>query len=384
MTPRRGETSKQFRERVNEADRRRYRLLLKTDKNDAATDQELLERKMRRLDSDLTATRKLLTERTKCMDTALDIREGVFGLTEADVTTTPEWTYKPAPSGGWHTPVIFTSDNQYGEVVSKAELGGMNEFNKAIYAHRYDMMITKAIKFCDIFKNWSTKHKYRGCIYLRGGDAISGSIHEELAETNDASAVPAVRELVQLERAGIMRLRERFGSVHVISIPGNHGRTTPKPRAKKYVELNYETIISWWLADSLRNEKGVTCEVPESGDAYFTAEGWRFLMSHGDRMGSRGGQGFIGPIATIARGHQKLRMAAAASGQPVDIVLTGHLHTSVKTEWGYGNGSMVGYSEYANSLRCEPDCAKQWLIMTHVDHTYGFELELSDRPRRKS
>jgi hypothetical protein len=101
-------------------------------------------------------------------------------------------------------------------------------------------------------------------------------------------------------------------------------------------------------------------------------------------MGSRGGTGFIGPIATIARGHQKLRMAAAASGQPVDVVLTGHLHTSVKTEWGYANGSMVGYSEYANTLRCEPDSAKQWLLLAHCDRVYGIEIELSDKPRRQT
>jgi hypothetical protein len=379
--PRKGETRAEMNARRRESTATGIRLR-QVGKVEEPTVDEQRDRHYRRIDSDNAGLRKLLAARTKTMDEALDIRDGVFGLKLEDVTTPPEWTVDPYPTGGgWHTPIIFTSDLQFGEVVSGAELNGMNEYNSAIFAKRYDKLITKAIRWCDaIADGWDAK--FRGCIYLRGGDEISGSIHEELAETNDFSAVPAVRELVRYERAGILRLKERFGSVHVISIPGNHGRTTLKPRAKKYVELNFETLISWWLADSLSGEEGITHEIPESGDAYFQAEGWRFLMSHGDRMGSRGGTGFIGPIATIARGHQKLRMAAAASGQPVDVVLTGHLHTSVKTEWGYANGSMVGYSEYANTLRCEPDSAKQWLLLAHCDRVYGIEIELSDKPRR--
>ena len=127
-----------------------------------------------------------------------------------------------------------------------------------------------------------------------------------------------------------------------------------------------------------------TFATPKSGDAYFKAAGWNFLLSHGDRMGSRGGQGFIGPAATIARGHAKLQSNWSLTGRPVDVILTGHLHTSLRLSSGFANGSLAGYGEYARDLRATPDAAKQWLLFAHEHYrvSQAFEVQLSDSPRR--
>lgn len=316
-------------------------------------------------------------------DVAEDLRSSLFQLRDADLKP-PRWTQKRAArrSGSTlHVPILFTSDKQFGEVIRRGEMDGMNEFNAAIFAERYDAMIGKTIKWADAIERGFGATYDNGIIYLRGGDEISGDIHEELRETNDFGAVPAVKELVEYEREGAIRLRNRFGKVHIISIPGNHGRNTIKPHAKRYVATNYETIISLWLADSLRNEPGITCEVPESGYARFTAAGWRFELRHGDRMGSGGGVGWIGAPAPITKGHKKIRLDAATVDAPVDFVLTGHYHTSMKLPRGFGNGSFPGYNEYARQLGLDPDAAKQWLIFAHTQHVYGIELELSDFPR---
>lgn len=279
------------------------------------------------------------------------------------------------------TPILFTSDFQVGEVVRAAEIENINEYNSDIFAQRYQTMIEKTIMLAE--RNTGATG-FNGIIYLRGGDAISGEIHEELAETNDLSAIPAVRLLQQQERAGIRRLKEKFGRVRVISIPGNHGRTTKKSHAKRYAERNFETMLSWWLASSFESDPNVTFWTPASGEAYFEADGWNFLLSHGDRMGSRGGQGFIGPAATIGRGHRQLQNNWARTGRPVDLVLTGHLHTSLKLEMGYANGALAGYNEYARDLRAIPDAAKQWLLFAHPQEmiSHAFELRLSPMPRR--
>jgi hypothetical protein len=279
------------------------------------------------------------------------------------------------------TPVLFTSDFQCGEVVRPDEIDGINEFNQDIFVERYQKMIDKTIALAG--ENTGATD-FPGIVYLRGGDAISGEIHDELAETNDLSAVPAVRLVHQQEREGIKRLRDKFGKVRVISLPGNHGRTTFKPHAKGAVERNFETLLSWWLADSLAYDPNITFWTPHSVDALFEVEGWNGLLSHGDKMGSRGGQGFIGPAATIARGHQKLFQNWTATGKSVDFILTGHLHTSLKLERGFANGSLVGYGEYARDLRCLPDAAKQWLLFFHRETmvSHQFELQLSRKPRR--
>jgi hypothetical protein len=379
-----------YRNKADEAARsRRARARAKENSNPALRPRakpEEPERKIRRLEGERDELRARLKAETKRADDAEDLRDGVFGLTLEDLSP-PAWPRHAisvdAPNNR-HKPILFTSDFQFGEVVRPEEIDGMNSFNAEIFAERYDRMIRKAIRWCDaIAEGWGAEYP-EGIIYLRGGDAISGEIHAELSDTNDFGAVPAVGELIRYEREGILRLRERFGHVHVISIPGNHGRTTVKPRSKGYVKTNYETILAWWLADSLRDIEGVTCEVPPSGDAYFTAEGWRFLMTHGDRVGAGGGRGFIGAPAPITKGHLKVRLDGYMADQPVDYVLTGHFHTSLKLPRGFANGTIVGYNEYAKSLRLEPDSAKQWLLFAHVNRVYGIELELSDFPRRSA
>lgn len=280
-----------------------------------------------------------------------------------------------------HVMQLFTSDFQVGEVISKEQLDGINFYNQDVFAERYQLLIEKSI-------NLSTKHSgvtdFSGCVYLAGGDAISNSIHEELAETNDLSAIPAIRLLRTQEREGIRRLREKFGRVKVYRIAGNHGRLHKKPRSKGYTEHNLETLLSWWLASSFDDDPKVEFFVPASGDAYYDVLGSKFLLSHGDRMGSRGGQGFIGPAATIARGHAKLHANYASTRKPLDWVLTGHLHCEIKLERGMASGALCGYSEYARDLRATPDAARQWMFLTDATRPVAqmFSIQLSPMPHR--
>jgi hypothetical protein len=314
---------------------------------------------------------------------AEDLRDSVFHLAVSDFGE-PKWPAAKSQKKAdrLHKPILFTSDFQYGEVVNAAEMDGMNSFNKKVFAERYALMIDKTIKWADaIEQGWGANYG-QGIVYLRGGDAISGEIHDELRETNDASVRGALLELTALEVGGVRRLRDRFGHVHIVSIPGNHGRTTLKPRSKRYVDLNFETILADLIQAKFEREPGYTFETPASGFAYFEACGWAFELRHGDRMGAGGGTGFIGAPAPITKGHLRTRLAAATTGRMVDFVLTGHLHTSMKLPRGFANGSMVGYNEYARGLNLDPDAAKQWLIFASPKHVYGVELELSDYPRR--
>jgi hypothetical protein len=344
---------------------------------------EDVQKRLRQLEDEVRQLRTANKTLRSDLDKAEDLRDSVFHLAVSDFGE-PKWpaVKSQKKADRLHKPILFTSDFQYGEVVNAAEMDGMNSFNKKVFAERYALMIDKTIKWADaIEQGWGANYA-QGIIYLRGGDAISGEIHDELRETNDAGVRGALRELATLEVEGIRRLVKRFGHVHVVSIPGNHGRTTQRPRAKGYVNLNFETILADLIQAKFEREPGFTFETPASGFAYFEACGWAFELRHGDRMGAGGGTGFIGAPAPITKGHLRTRLAAATTGRMVDFVLTGHLHTSMKLPRGFANGSMVGYNEYARGLNLDPDAAKQWLIFASPKHVYGVELELSDYPRR--
>jgi len=204
---------------------------------------------------------------------------------------------------------------------------------------------------------------------VRGGDMVSGDIHDELRKTNDLASIPSVVDLVSHETAGVRELLKHFKKVHVVSVPGNHGRQSVKPEAKGFVFNNYDTLSALMLEREFRNDKRVTWLTPVSGDALLTLYGWEFCVTHGDRIGSRGGQGFIGPVATITRGMQKVLQYYAAMGRRIDVQLMGHFHVAMDIPMGYANGSLPGYSEYAKMIRAKPgDPPTQWLLFVHPHH----------------
>lgn len=316
------------------------------------------------------------------MNAESDLRQAVFGLARQRANP-PGWTARvgrnvSAPG----IPILFTSDFQWGETVAPREMDGINAFNKEIAQERYRRLIGKTI---DLTCNHMVKPDYPGLIYLRGGDMISGDIHEELKETNDLQSIPAVRDLVANEIEGLRQLRARFKRLRVISVPGNHGRTTKKPQSKRYALTNYDTLSAWMIEQWFQasGDSGITFHTPESGDALFRLFGWQFLLTHGDRIGSRGGQGFIGPAATIARGMKKLRDYYAELGQLIDYILCGHFHTRMELEYGFANGCLPGASEYARDGRMTPKPPSQWLLFCHRDYgvTARWPIYLETRPR---
>ena len=247
-------------------------------------------------------------------------------------------------------------------------MDGINEYDVAVFRTRYRRLISKTVELC--FSH--TAHpEYPGLVYLRGGDAINGGIHPELADTDEVSPIRAARICAEEEARGLEVLAEAFGRVHVVSVPGYHDRSTLKPRSKRNVEFSYDDMISWFLEShfAAKDDDRVTFFTPASGDAYFPVYGMRFLLTHGERIGARGGQGFIGPAATVMRGLYKTRRMYADLGKLVHYVLMGHFHTAMEVPGGLVNGALVGFNEYARDLRMTPDAPSQWLFF--VDPRWG-------------
>jgi predicted phosphodiesterase len=300
---------------------------------------------------------------------AEDLRSSVFNLAETPLTP-PDWKPKRVARGGKHREalILFLSDLHMGEVISKEEMGGRNSFNKAIARRRLERLFQSVVKLGTI--HWSGPPPE--VIYLvLGGDLISGEIHDELAKTNDLLSIPAVKALTESLIAGIQLLLKSFACpINVISVPGNHGRTTRKPEAKAFALNSYDTLVAWSLESwfTAQSERRLTFSAPASGDALVNIMGWNVLFTHGDRIGSRGGTGFIGSAATAARGMKRLVYDYAGEGIILDTIIMGHFHTPVELEEGFVNGTLAGPSEYSRSGRMGSHPASQWLLTVHPIH----------------
>jgi len=321
---------------------------------------------------DSVKARNQIGELRKRLDEALaytsqieDIRKSVFNLLPEKLSI-PQWQVpKSAGKSQPEIPTLFTSDFQCGEVIRSAELDFPNDYNQDIFRERYRRLIKTSVK---LLERENPKMDYPGMVYLRGGDAVSGSIHLDLEATDDCTPSEQTRVVIEEEIRGLEELLRAVPKITVYSVPGNHDRTTFKPRSKRYTALSYDYLAIWAMESYFRakGETRITFCAPPSGDAYFSIFNTNYLLTHGDRIGSRGGAGFIGPAANISKGIFKCRQQLARMGRPVDYVLTGHFHVAMQLPNGIANGCLAGFSEYAKTeLRCEPEPPTQTMWWTH-------------------
>ena len=289
----------------------------------------------------------------------------------SNVAVTPaEWTLdtRAPKSKSPHIPLLFFSDAQAGAVVRADETDAPWDYDSAIFRTRYRKMISASIDLS--MNHGGTRWAYPGCVYARGGDNISGGLHEDLRELGEDNTAIQQSELVfEEEAAGIAKLAEAFGKVEVKSVPGNHDRTTHKPMTKLAWARSFDHLIHKMLANHFKQDTRVSFQTSRSPDIRFPIFEKRMLMSHGDKIGSRGGMGFVGPGATILRGWQKLRMEQARLGYMVDMIMTGHFHYPMDLPTlGIANGSFTGTTEFGKMFRMEPLPPLQYLSFFHHRH----------------
>jgi hypothetical protein len=336
---------------------------------------------VQRLQADLKAARQGERDAVARAVYAERIRESIFELSGVPAAV-PEWALdKSKAHDAPHVPVLVTSDFHFGEVITPENMGGINAFNLEIAEDRYRRLINQTI---DISMEHLPRNKYPGIIVLRLGDTVAGDIHEELSKTNDMPTLPTCRRVKDVEAWGLSRLAEAFGQVYTISVPGNHGRTTHKKESKGLTTQSYDQLISWWLEDYFRQDQRLTFNTPESGDAVFNIHGRTYLATHGDRIGTGGGRGFLGAVAPITRGMRLVHESQAKLGQPVDKVFMGHFHHAVDVGYGWANGSLPGYSEYARDGRMVPEAPVQWLIMFHPKYGATSQWQILTHPEPKA
>lgn len=301
------------------------------------------------------------------------IREAILKLTEEPLQP-PSWNPKQSnrvrAGKVGEAVIVMISDLQVGEVIDLDQMGGVNAFNITIARSRLERLFASIVKLTTTF--WAGA-KPSVFYLLLMGDLVSGEIHEELAKTNDLLSIPAVRSVSESLIAGVSLLLKSFPKipVHVVSVAGNHGRTTKKPESKGFAVDSYDTLVAWVIESwfKAKGERRITFSAPVSGDALISIFGWNLLVTHGDRIGSRGGTGFVGPAATISRGFQKTLMDYAAQGTVVDYVLIGHFHTAMELPQGFANGSLPGPSQFSKTHRMRPEPASQWMLSVH--RSYG-------------
>lgn len=301
-------------------------------------------------------------------DTAESIRTRIYNLASR-TPEPPSWlTPKRTKSHQPGVPMTIWSDWHFGEVVRPEEVAGFNEFNLEIATARVEKLVNTTIDLCRNHMG-GTENTYPGIVVMLGGDMMSGDIHEELFATNDRTTQQTINDLTDVLAAALERMADEFGRVFVPCVVGNHGRASKKPRMKGRVYTSHEWNVYCSLERHFRNDKRLTFFIPGETDAYFKVYGHRFLLTHGDSLGVKGGDGIIGAIGPIMRGSIKVGNSEAAIGRNVDTIVMGHWHQMLWLPGCIVNGALKGYDEFARlALRAPYSRPSQGLWFVHPQH----------------
>jgi hypothetical protein len=301
-------------------------------------------------------------------DTAEAIRTEIYGLASR-TPEPPKWIDpKKSPAGSRGMPMTIWSDWHYGEVVRPEEVGGCNTFNMDVARQRATALVDMTIDLC--FNHMGrAETTYPGIVVMLGGDMLSGDIHEELMATNDRTTQQCINDLTDILAAGLEQMADKFGRVFVPCVVGNHGRASRKPRMKGRVYTSHEWNIYCSLERHFRKDPRISFLIPGESDAYFKIYGHRFLLTHGDSLGVKGGDGIIGSLGPIMRGALKVGKSEAQIGREFDTVVMGHWHQALWLPGIIVNGALKGYDEYARlAIRAPYSRPSQQLWFVHPEH----------------
>lgn len=314
----------------------------------------LIERELRR-----KATDNLTAER---------VRKEIIGISEYSADP-PKWLDKEPGKSTSGIPLICLNDWHWGEVVDPDQVGNVNKFNRLIARQRVHTLYSTVNDLCF---NHMTNPNYPGAVVAILGDMITGTIHDDLALTNDG---PLTWSLFEVENHLVALLQgwaDKFGKLAVVCVPGNHGRSTPRPRNNNKVYESWEWLIFCKIEKFFRNDPRVTVHVPNEVDAFATIFGHRFMFTHGDTLGVKGGDGLIGALGPIARGALKVGNQQKRIGRDFDTLVIGHWHINVPRGDATPvlvSPSLIGHSMYGHlQLRVPPARAAQSLSFWHPKH----------------
>jgi hypothetical protein len=334
-------------------------------------------REIVRLRDELSKLRRMLADAHRDAIDSEAIRQILGGIV-TEPAAPPVWLAKADKSGkSKHVPMTIWSDWHCGEVVSKYETNGQNEYDTRIFEARVRRLVEKTIHLC---RNHGPGN-YPGVIINLLGDFVSGALHPELAKTDEEEVIPSVLRVRDVLVWALGAMADEFGKLYIPCTSGNHGRNTMKPQFKRTVFENFDWLIYQLLARHFEKDKRMTFDVPEANEVLYSVFGLRFLAMHGDMLGVKGGDGIIGSLGPILRGEMKVGKQSSAMGRHYDVLLMGHYHQHIQLRRIIVAGTLKGWDEYAaKALRAPPAPPSQplWFVEQRFGITQSMEVYLED------
>lgn len=263
----------------------------------------------------------------------------------------------PKEKGGRHEGafVLLYSDLHPEETVEPGTVSGRNEFTPQIAVERNADLAIGARWMLDLYRERAGHgYKIRQVILAMLGDLITNTIHEELLESNALSPPEAVLLVERMAMTIIDNLLADplIEDLYIPTAHGNHDRITHKKRAKTQAVNSYSWLVYHHLASRYAHEPRVRFDIAKGSTLYTDIYGHRVRWTHGDDFKYGGGVG--GLTIPLLRA-----LPRWDSVVPAHLTCMGHWHQAMTHRSFVVNGSLIGYTAYAQQIGASFEPAQQ-------------------------
>jgi len=317
-----------------------------------------LESKVARLTEDLKLQKKMREEAEHELASTSGELDSLLSVNDKLVARKIK---KTQTEKGTSTAILCANDWHAEAIVDKGVVSGVNEFNLEIAQRRIDRLWKKGAYLVNFTRHISD---IRELVLWLGGDLISGSIHEELEESNTLGPAEAIIFVLENILGGVEYLLKNSGveTIRVVTSYGNHARTTKKKRHATGYRHNWEWLLYRNLEKRLAHYPNVTVSVTNGYFNYQAIQGHTVRFHHGDSIKFGGG---VGGITIPVR----KRIAQWNKTRRANFDVFGHFHQLVDG-WDFVScGCLVGYDAFAESIAADYQFPTQTFIV--LDRQYG-------------
>lgn len=259
--------------------------------------------------------------------------------------------------------IVAWSDHHSEEKVLSEAVGGRNEFNLKKYDQRFTNLTHGTLSWLEIE---SVKTTIKTLVIALLGDFISGSIHEDLAESNFLSPIEAIYNAQEHLISGLKFILEHAPKdleLVIVCHSGNHGRMTKKQRIATEIGNSLEQYMYYTIRDFFKNEKRVKFLIATGYHSFVEFFNGNYVVRfhHGHQINYQGGVGGLTiPVNKAIAQWNKARV--------VNLDVFGHFHTKFDGGNFIANGSLIGYSPYAVSIKASYEKPSQTFFLINKEY----------------
>lgn len=313
------------------------------------------DRELRKLRDKLAVTESKYRESLKQVEDLTALHDA-FAMISAGHDSTLKIEAREGSGTSEATPVIVASDWHAEEIVTPAQVSGLNEVNLEIMDARITQFFQASV---NLIKNHLNPGVHIHDVVLALlGDFITNDIHEELVESVALRPTEALIWVQDRMVAGLNFLLESTPyNYTIVTRVGNHSRTTKKTYFSQENGHSLEHLMYVFLKGYFRNEPRLNFLIQDGYHLFLDVYDTTIRFHHGHAVKYGGGVGGI-TIPTLKA------IAQWDNARHADLDVFGHFHQTTGNRKFKCNGSLIGYNSFGVSIKgtFEPPMQSLFLV----------------------